>query len=785
MTGYTQVQQAMRVHTVLDEDMLLLEGLAGEEAVSKPYLFELDFVSLNRDIDGEQLLRTPMHVEIDLPDGSVRSIHGVVRRFVQRGRDGDLVSYRAEIVPWLWFLSLARDCRIFQGDDVLDIVEKVFKGQGYSDFENRCTRTYSKREYCVQYRESDLNFVSRLLEEEGIFYFFEHQDSKHVLVLADDMSSIKVCDGQPQARMRAEPVPGEDVVLSLDREHSVHSGKVTFGDYDYLQPTLTLRSTIAGDEPEEVYDYPGSFTDPDRGEERALLALEREEATRHVVRGSTTCRAFRTGTQFELQDHFGDAGDKTYAILELRHQARNGSYRSSAGGDGFDYRNELIAIPPSVPYRPPLRSRKSSVHGAQTAEVVGPGGEKIYVDEHGRVKVQFHWDRQGGKDHNSSCWVRVSQNWAGKNWGGMFIPHVGQEVIVDFLEGDPDRPIITGRVYNAKNAPRYDLPASKYKSVIHDDFGNEIVFDSTPGDPHIRIHSPSHASSLVLGRSSIMSTASDLLTFVEGKTGWIHKGATHGGTIGFKGLVDLAGSLSVFAGFKVACEVSQAASITIGPSFKFSKGAEYKQGATKFVQHVGKTILLNSDDQLFLIGGKNDESAIHGDAKGLSIQYGQNSASTNVRPNVVANAAFVAATVGGLTSAIIATQSWKGLDQGNGKTQQLSAPILGVGAAVAAAAAAILGKLTRKGTEPTFSGLHNTVHSGLKLDKDGVRIETGTTKLTIKKTGEVIINTKKTVAINGDKGVGIFSDKELSFLAPKVVATKGIFKSKNINDIGA
>jgi type VI secretion system secreted protein VgrG len=778
MAGYTQVRQAMRVHTTLEDDMLLLEGLSGHEAVSQPYLFELDLVSLDRDIDGEQLLRTPMHIDLDLPDGSTRPIHGIVRRFVQRGRDEDLVSYRAEIVPWLWFLTLAQDSRIFQHLDALEIIEQVFKGQGYSDFDIRCTRGYAQREYCVQYRETNFNFVSRLMEEEGIFYFFEHESGKHTLVLADDMSAIKECEGQPDARMHSKPVPDEDVVLSLDREHAVHSGQVTYGDYDYLQPALSLRTTVAGTELEEVYDHPAGFTDLDTGDHKARLALERLEATRHIVRGSATCRAFRTGSHFRLLDHFGDADNVTYAILELRHHGRNSSYRGASDGGSFDFRNEILAIPHSVPYRPPLRARKPVVNGAQTAEVVGPGGEEIYVDEHGRVKVQFPWDRQGGKDDNSSCWVRVSQNWAGKNWGGMFIPHIGQEVIVEFLEGDPDLPIITGRVYNAKNGPPYDLPASKHKSVIQDDFGNEIIFDSTPGDPHIRLHSPSHSSSLLLGRSSVSTTASDYINYVKGKTGWIHIGATHSGTIGFKGLVDLAGSLSVFAGFKVACEVSQSASITIGPSFKYAKGAEYKVGAKAFTQHVHETILLNSDDQIFLIGGKNDQAAIHGNSKGLSLQFGHNGASKNVRPNVLANAAFVSSTVAGLTTAILTTQSWQGLDQKTGKTAQLSASIEAVGTALFAAMSSIGAKLARSSSSPSFPGLHAPIHSEVALKENGVGLKSGKTFLALKKDGDIVLVTNGDFDISTEKEIKI--NKIVRVDGKRMKFNKGMIDHKSL-----
>lgn len=717
MTSYTQARQAMRVHTDLEEDLLLLAALSGEEAVSAPFLFELDLLSLDRDIDGERMLRSPIHVELDLPDGGTRSIHGIVRRFVQSGRDEELISYRAEIVPWLWFLSLAHDCRIFQEMDVLEIVEAVFLDQGHSDFEIRCTRTYEKRDYCVQYRESNLNFVSRLLEAEGIFYFFEHEDSKHVLVLADDMTAIKPCEGQPEARIHSQPVPDEDVVLTLDREHNVHAGQVTFADYDYLQPSLSLRSTVAGAEPEEVYDYPGGFTDLDGGERQARLALERKEAGRHVVRGSATCRAFRAGGQFRLLNHFGNGGNQTYAILELRHRARNGAYRAGGAESGTEYRNDLVAIPYSVPYRPPLTARKPVLQGAQTAEVVGAAGEDIYVDEHGRVKVQFPWDRHGESDDRSSCWVRVSQNWAGKKWGGMFIPHIGQEVIVDFLEGDPDRPIITGRVYNAENMPPQSLPANKHKSIIEDDYGNEMVFDATPGKEHVRIYSPSHRSKLELGKSIQVFSDSNWKEQVAGEKGFITHGLFVGGTIGMKVGVDLGGSLSLFAGFKFDLSLSEKIDISIGESLKFSKGQEYKIGGDKFSHHVKGRALLKSDEEVLSIGGGNSKTSImEGNSNALTLQYGSNSGAFSVDRQIAQKARVGISTGSGLAAMIAAMGLWEGT--GDAEWFGLTGPTMGV----VIAATIIHALMDEEAEQMTRATVHNAVHSRVVLDDTGVEI---------------------------------------------------------------
>ncbi|MGD2067690.1 MAG: type VI secretion system tip protein VgrG [Gemmatimonadota bacterium] len=496
MGKYTQADRPLRIETKLGPDALLLEGFGGEEAVSSLFHYHLDLLSEDPSIDAEGLLRSPVTVTLGLPDGGKRPIHGLVRRFVQRGQlegvEGDtLTAYQAEVVPWPWFMSLSTDCKIFQDLTVLEIVEKVFQDQGWSDFQVKCVKTYPKREYCVQYRETHLDFVSRLLEEEGIYYFFEHSESKHTLLLADDPNAVKPCS---QADVRLTTTTGfwegQDVVTSLEREHAAHAGKVTLRDYDFLKPSTLLESSLSGSGEGELYDYPGVFTERSGGERLARLRMEEEEGLHEVVRGGSTCRAFSSGTSFTLKEHYRGDVNQAYHLLRVRQQAYLGDYRS--GGADFEYQNEFVAIPKSVPFRPPRATPRPVVRGSQTAVVVGKEGEEIWVDKHGRVKVKFHWDRK----LNSSCWIRVSTTWAGKNWGFIQIPRIGQEVIVDFLEGDPDRPIITGRVYNAEQTPPYKLPDDQTKSGVKSrsskkggtsDY-NEISFEDLKDKELVLIH---------------------------------------------------------------------------------------------------------------------------------------------------------------------------------------------------------------------------------------------------------------------------------------------------------
>jgi type VI secretion system secreted protein VgrG len=495
MAKYSQTNRLMRVDTALGEDVLLLEGFSGDEAVSAPFGYTLELLSEDPAIAAADVLRTPMAVTIKTLDGTgERFIHGLVRSFTQLGQSEGLTSYRVEIVPWLWFLGLSTDCRIFQNLTVPDIVTQVFKEQGYSDYQLKLVKPHPKRVFCVQYRESHLNFVSRLLEEEGIFYFFEHTSDKHVLTLADDNGAVKPCPVQSKARMASDPGEWqkEDVVTAWEHEDVVHTGKVTLRDYDYEQPSLQLENSVAGQHPEEHYAYPGRYTALDDGDRFARLQLEAEEARQRVGRGAGTCRTFQSGYRFDLKDHYRKDANQTYMLLELRHAGRAGDYRSWESAP-FDYRNDFVVTPYSVPYRPLRTTPKPRIWGTQTALVVGKSGEEIWTDKHGRVKVQFYWDRLGKKDENSSCWIRVSQPWAGKGWGSLSVPRIGQEVIVEFLEGDPDQPIITGRVYNAEQTPPYDPGkggvVSGLRSNTHKGKGyNEMSLDDTAGKEKVTIH---------------------------------------------------------------------------------------------------------------------------------------------------------------------------------------------------------------------------------------------------------------------------------------------------------
>ena len=510
MGQFTQAERLARFDSPLGEDVLLLVRFSGEEAVSRQFQFNLELQSETRDIDPAEIVGKPVALSWQLRDGSVRHLNGFVSRFAQGASDAMLTTYRAELVPWTYFLSLRRDNRIFQDMSVPDIVAEVFQGAGFSDFEVR-SGSRPVREFCVQYGESDLNFVQRLMEEEGIFYFFTHEQDKHKLIMADSPSHVTDCPPPTTIPVMAVSAPQEDVVTDFNWENSLCIGAVTFRDYDSLQPNFTLEGTVPGQEGEEVYEYwPGRYTSRGEGERLARYRLEAEEALRERAVGRSECRNLIAGHKFTLSDHTNGRANQEYMLTAVRHTCNNGEFRSDAGGEAFDYSNTFTCIPSSVPFRPRRTTRKPLIRGSQTAVVVGPAGEEIWPDEHGRVLVQFHWDRLGNHDEKSSCWVRVSHPWAGQGFGAVFNPRIGQEVIVDFLQGDPDQPIIIGRVYNAQQMPPYELPANKTQSGIKSrstpngsaaNF-NEIRFEDLKGSEQFFMHAERTMTIVVKGSES-------------------------------------------------------------------------------------------------------------------------------------------------------------------------------------------------------------------------------------------------------------------------------------------
>ncbi|MCI0640685.1 MAG: type VI secretion system tip protein VgrG [Gemmataceae bacterium] len=476
-----QQDRLILLNTPLGKDVLLVETLEGVESISNLFRFNLVLVSEKRDIALNSLVGQKVTIGVELPGKKFRYINGFVSRFSQGDVDARVSHYYAEVVPWLWFLTRTSDCRIFQKKTVPDIIKQIFKDLGFTDFKMSWQGSFEPREYCVQYRETDFDFISRLAQEEGIFYFFEHGEDKHTMVLSNDPGVHAPCPNQAKARYGylTSGAQDEDMVTRWHQEQELQPGKYTHTDYYFQTPSNSLQVStpsavkVGGNDKFEVYDYPGGFAKrfdgddkagkvrPD-GERTAKLRMQGDEAFHKVVNGAGSCRAFTPGYKFELTEHRRADLNGPYVLTQVSHSATN----DLGGGGGATYDSTFSCIPLAVPYRPARSTPRPIVHGTQTAVVVGLGGEEIDTDKYGRVKVQFHWDREGKKNQDSSCWVRVATPWAGKQWGMIHIPRIGQEVIVDFLEGDPDQPIIVGSVYNAEMMPIYELPGNKTWSGI-------------------------------------------------------------------------------------------------------------------------------------------------------------------------------------------------------------------------------------------------------------------------------------------------------------------------------
>jgi type VI secretion system secreted protein VgrG len=549
--------RGLSITTPLGPDTLFVTTLRGREGLSQLFQFQLDLMAENRTVVAfDKLLGQKVTISILLPDSKTkRFFTGICSRISQSGRDSTFTTYRMEVVPQLWLLTRRTQCRIFQHINIPDILKKVFTGL---DVKFELQGTFEPRDYCVQYRESDFDFASRLMEEEGIYYYFKHTDGGHQMIVANSPQSH-------QPVVFAEKAIYEELqggnrpdmrVHHWEKTQELRSGKVTLWDHcfelphqhlDATRPTpesvavgkVTHKLKLAANDPLELYDYPGSYAqrfdgvDPGGGDKAGDLAkifqdnkrtaairMDQEAVDAIIIHGASNCRQFSAGHKFTLERHY-DA-DGPYVLTTVEHTATaSASGRSSGSDDGsISYSNHFTCLPLSLPFRPPMTTYTPLISGPQTAVVVGLPGEKIFCDKYGRVKVQFHWDREGKNNADSSCWVRVSQNWAGANWGGMFIPHVGQEVIVEFEEGDPDRPLITGRVYNAECMPPLELPANKTKSIIRDHGGSEIIMEGEAGKQQIRLHCPKHQTTIHMGNSFWYDTKSDWKSYTEGEMKW-------------------------------------------------------------------------------------------------------------------------------------------------------------------------------------------------------------------------------------------------------------------------
>jgi type VI secretion system secreted protein VgrG len=550
MSRYTQANRLFQVTTPFGGETLLFGSMQTAERLSEPFEFVLILPSEQPELDADQILGKPVVVKIAAKDSPPRYFHGLAADFAQINHGNPvsqgLSEYRLTLRPWLWFLSHTADCRWFQNKTVPDIVQEVCRRAGYTDLRLALSGTYDPWEYCVQFRETDFNFVSRLLEQEGIFYYFEHSQSKHVLVLCDDPAQLTTASGY--ASVPFKPVSGQNPMDTRENifewfvDKSFRSGTYATRQFEFKTPSPVLSGTssiarVHNADKFETFDFPALAATPTSAavERMARLRVQEKQTAQTLARGSGDALGLATGCVFALEKHPRADLNTRYLIRSTTISMSNGSYVSGDGRSSPEFKVSLEAALATEPYRPARTTVKPLVHGLQSALVVGPKGSEIHTDQFGRVKVQFHWDREGKMDENSSCWIRVAQSWAGKGWGAVQTPRIGHEVIIAFMDGDPDRPVIVGSLYNGANQPPYPVPANATQSGVRSrsstggtaDNYNEILFEDLKGSEQLSFRAAKDHL-LTVKNDSTTSIGNNLTTDVKGD------GKIHGRTLELK-----------------------------------------------------------------------------------------------------------------------------------------------------------------------------------------------------------------------------------------------------------
>ena len=497
----------------LDADCIAL-SFKTKESLSVEPSYELELVSPDPELDLDALLGQPVGVDIDLDEGNRRNFHAHVVGAWDTGQMDDKFTYTLVLGSWLSFLDERRDCRIFQEMSVPEIVKAVFDAHQRTDYRFDLERSYDKREYCVQFRESDLAFVKRLLEDEGIYFWIEHEQDQHVVVMSDTQRFEDL--GGVYGQMRFLPdgeeqraIAGREGIQRLQRTRRVRPSNVALRDFDYHVPTNRLDSEAQIDVKGsalldiEAYDYGAGYRDQERGERLARLRLEALTADANLLVGRSNARGLSLGRAFSLVGHPDARRNRRFHVVacELAF-VQDGPDSTSQGRNAS---GSFRALVDDQPFRPERLTPKPEVPGIQSATVVGPPNSEVHTDKLGRIRVHFHWDRYKTTEEDASCWIRVVQAWAGKGWGVIAMPRVGQEVLVTYVDGNLDRPLVTGIVYNGDNPTPYDLPKDiRYSGMVSRSlkFGqiqhaSQITFDDTRGAERVMVHAERDAQKTV------------------------------------------------------------------------------------------------------------------------------------------------------------------------------------------------------------------------------------------------------------------------------------------------
>ena len=542
MGDISQHQRLFSFDSSLGPDKLMISSFGGTEQLSELYHFDLELVSEDFGIDWDQIVDRNVTVGIRNRDATTfRYFNGLINRFEPKRHEGRLAYYAAEMVPWFWYLTLTTDCLIYQEKTVPQVIEATFQKYGFRDYDMKSLGDrHAKWMYCCQYQETAFEFVSRLMEVEGIYYYFKHEPGKHTLMMVDHLSAHLPCPQQSSMRLEHQEGSGlfrdEDTIFVSDMTKVIKPNKYAHKDFNFLIPSHKLyyeapsQQFMGTNRTLEIYDYPGEFDWEKDAPDWGNLRQEELEVDRIQVTGNGNCRSMTPGYRFDLKQHDRPEQNINYLITKVTHKGHEGSFGAGMDAAEPTYENSFASMPSSVQFRPTRKTDGPNIQSMQTAHVVGPKGEEIYTDEYGRVKVHFHWDR---KDHdaNSSCWIRVMQPIAGLGFGHIWLPRVGQEVIVQFLEGDPDRPVITGCLYNHVNHPPYPLPDYKNWSGIKtrstkngkpSEF-NELRFVDTRGDELYAMHAQKdmqitveHDTIEVVDRDRTLKVKRNQIELVEG-----------------------------------------------------------------------------------------------------------------------------------------------------------------------------------------------------------------------------------------------------------------------------
>jgi type VI secretion system secreted protein VgrG len=737
----------MEIVTPLEGNALLFHGLHAREELGRVSEYQLDLLSKRTDINLDEILGQNVTVKLLLADESTRYFNGVVTRFSQGGTLGGYHRYAAVVRPWLWLLSRTSDCRIFQEMTVPDILKKVFADQGLSDVKFDLTGTYRKWVYCVQYRETDLNFVMRLMEHEGIYYYFTHTEGHHTMVITDSYSGHAPCATAEIDFIAPERLVRPDIehISRWDLVREIQPGMFVHTDYDLEKPSVNLRTQKAlprdyTPSTGEIFDYPGHYMQKADGEQYAAVRIDEYGSQFEAAHASTNVRPLTVGSLFTLRGCPREDQNREHLVLAATWDLSFDDYEALPDRGGASYRCSFTAMTSKQPFRPRRVTPKPFVQGPQTAVVVGPSGDEIYTDKYGRVKVQFHWDRLGKKDENSSCWIRVSHPWAGKNWGAVATPRIGQEVIVDFLEGDPDQPIITGRVYNAEQMPPYDLPANKTQTGVKSRSSlsgspanfNEIRFEDKKGSEQLFIHAEKNQDIEVendethsVGHDRTKTIGNDETTHVKNnrtetvdanETITIHKNRTE--------TVDINETISIGGNRSKSVSKSETATVTLQRTHSVGINETISVGAAQEIT-VGAAQAVTVGANQTVSVGKDQSTSV---GANQSTKVGKNQSNT-IGANVTTN-------VGKALSTTVGTD----------ETRKVTG-----------------GRSTDIGKDDLLKvGKNLLIEAG-----DGIVLKTGDASITMKKDGTVMIKGKD-ITVQGSGKINVKADGDIIMKGSKI-----------------